>query len=327
MRLSEIPVGGAIDGRLYLVQSEIRTGKNDSKYLRVTLSDGEESLSGNVWNWTGGALPPGVYDATGNVSEYQGARQVSNVSLERSADQDASAFVLRYAPPKEEDVRSAIEALVASIRDDGLRRIVEDVLAPRMDAFLRVSSAAHVHHVGATGGAYHTLEVARVAEGLCSTYAAMGYPVDRDLAAAGALLHDVGKIYAYESKPGQVSMTMEGQLLEHTVMGVMAIHDAPAAKEYPHAAMLLQHLVASHHEIPEYGAAVRPKCLEAVIVATADRLSKDMGATYDAMRKPGGDAGFTDKVWSMENTRFLRPERVESMLADDCQVARHEEDA
>ena len=124
-------------------------------------------------------------------------------------------------------------------------------------------------------------------------YLSYFYPfVNRDLLLTGALCHDIGKIQEYDfTAMGLVNdMTVQGQLLGHSYMGALEVSqiaiqiDMPAEK-----ALLLQHMLLSHHGKLEYGATVQPKTAEAMLLSMVDDLDAKMELVRENLesQKPG----------------------------------------
>ena len=67
--------------------------------------------------------------------------------------------------------------------------------------------------------------------------------------------------------------SVDGKLIGHIVRGVVNIQlAAEKTKANPGKALLLQHMVLSHHGIPEYGSPLAPKFPEAEVLNTIDTL-------------------------------------------------------
>jgi 3'-5' exoribonuclease len=101
---------------------------------------------------------------------------------------------------------------------------------------------------------------------------------DVDLVVAGALLHDIGKLEAYEIGPGGFTATPCGLLLGHIVLGCLMLERRVAAAGGPAVCsdgqlMELQHMILSHHGALEFGSPVLPMTTEAEIVHWADEAS------------------------------------------------------
>jgi 3'-5' exoribonuclease len=104
------------------------------------------------------------------------------------------------------------------------------------------------------------------------------YPfIDRDLLLSGAILHDVCKTEELEANESGISTgyTFEGNLLGHLTKGAILV-DKTAEKLglKGESVTLLTHMMISHHGIPEYGSAVMPQFLEAILLNMLDNIEK-----------------------------------------------------
>lgn len=68
-------------------------------------------------------------------------------------------------------------------------------------------------------------------------------------------------------------------------------------------AMLLQHMVISHHGEPEFGASVRPMFLEAEILSQLDKLDATI---YEINEAVAGvhEGEFTQRMWALDNRKL-----------------------
>ena len=85
------------------------------------------------------------------------------------------------------------------------------------------------------------------------------------------IVHDLAKIDEMDADTlGLVSdYSVDGKLIGHIVRGVVNIQlAAEKTKANPGKALLLQHMVLSHHGIPEYGSPLAPKFPEAEVLNT-----------------------------------------------------------
>ncbi|MBR6780880.1 MAG: HD domain-containing protein [Clostridia bacterium] len=101
-----------------------------------------------------------------------------------------------------------------------------------------------------------------------------------------------------------VRATVRGTLVGHLVGGAMLVEKY--GKELnlnPDSVMLVQHMIASHHGEPEYGAAVRPLFLEAEILSQLDVLDANIYEITSALGSiaPGE---FTSRMWSLQDRKF-----------------------
>ena len=100
--------------------------------------------------------------------------------------------------------------------------------------------------------------------------------------------------------------SVDGKLIGHIVRGVVNIQlAAEKTKANPGKALLLQHMVLSHHGIPEYGSPLAPKFPEAEVLNTIDTLDARLYEMDEALSRaiPGG---FSEKVWGLDNRQLYR---------------------
>ena len=85
------------------------------------------------------------------------------------------------------------------------------------------------------------------------------------------------------------------------------------ARDLPAGALtVLQHIIISHHGVPEFGAAKIPATPEAILVAQLDNLDAKTTMALAAARPErtnAFDAGgnFTEKQWALD-TKLFRPD-------------------
>ena len=89
-----------------------------------------------------------------------------------------------------------------------------------------------------------------------------------------------------------------------------AIAAAPAELCTAEEALLLTHLILSHHGMLEFGAPVRPLTLEAEILHYADDASAKTASLNEAFGSnelfPGGARVSTRRVWQADNRWLVR---------------------
>ena len=70
--------------------------------------------------------------------------------------------------------------------------------------------------------------------------------------------------------------------------------------------MVLQHIILSHHGVPEFGAAVCPKTPEAILVNLIDNVDAKTQMALDAVAAPSEDQSWTEYQKAF-NTKLYRP--------------------
>ena len=95
--------------------------------------------------------------------------------------------------------------------------------------------------------------------------------------------------------------TTEGMLLGHLVQGVKNIEILGTGLGInPEKILLIQHMLLSHHYIPEHGSPKSPAFPEAELLHYLDILDARMYDMNRAMEttEPGT---FSERIWSLEN--------------------------
>jgi 3'-5' exoribonuclease len=271
--------------------------KHDKPYLRLQLSDLHGTIEARVWDDAERLIPlaePGVYvGVRGRVEVFQGQRQVVVEHLERvQVDPDDLGFFLPRSPRDTAELDAALTDLMASVKDEPLRRLLRNLLGPRTETgrwFRQAPAAKRNHHAYVAGLLEHTVSVTR----LCDTMAAhYGAVVDRDLLITGALLHDMGKVKEIAIEAG-FPYTTEGKLLGHILLGLEMVHEAGRKLEVPDSRLrLVEHLVASHQGRYEWHSPSEPRTLEALILHYADDTDAKVQQAIDLVG--ASDEGWTD---------------------------------
>lgn len=165
------------------------------------------------------------------------------------------------------------------------------------------------HHALLGGLLQHTTEVVRIARSIARVAGA-----NEELVIAGAMLHDIGKLESYTWEEGVFDTTERGRLAGHVVIGAMMLRAALAAHDpapcTDEEAMLLEHLILSHHGKLEYGSPVRPMTLEAEILHFADDASAKTAAINEAYASeeyfPGDARVSAKRLWQLDNRWLFR---------------------
>jgi len=194
-----------------------------------------------------------------------------------------------------------------SVEHTGLRALLERAVAePGMKERLLAAPGGKLwHHTYMGGLLEHTNAVAALVEVACARYPL----AHRDLATTGALLHDVGKIEAFD-----ISTTIEysdaGRLIGHVVLGermVRAWCERTPELEEP-LRDLLCHIVLAHERCGDQRSPVEPMTLEAALVASANELDATAGAfTRILEREREGGQAWSAWVNTLQRHIYLPP--------------------
>ena len=199
-----------------------------------------------------------------------------------------------------------IKGRVEAFEDDELKALVLRRLEECGDRLSYYPAASKLHHAERSGLLHHTSTMLRAAEAICEIYPTL----DGELLAAGVVLHDLCKITEMKADAiGLVSdYTAEGMLIGHLVQGVSEL--ARCGRELnvrPELLMMLEHMILSHHDLPEYGSPKPPMFPEAEALHALDLLDARIFEMNRELQnaQPGG---FTERIWSLDRKLYRRRE-------------------
>lgn len=299
----------------FMVKSiAIKTGSNKKQYLDLTLGDATGEISGKKWD-----IPETEMPALGNikagdiikvkalVTEWNGMRQLKVGKLRKTAETDAVDLIdfIKAAPERGEDMYAFIYAKAEAIKDEDLRKLCLRLLDDHRERLLYYPAAAKNHHAELAGLLYHMKRMLMSGEVLCQIYTNL----NAELVTTGVIIHDIEKLNEIDADHmGMASgYSFEGQLLGHLIQGVKVIDRL--AKELnigEEKAIMLEHMILSHHYEPEFGSPKRPLFPEAEMLHYLDILDARMYDMQDALAstEPGG---FSDRIWTLDNRRLYKP--------------------
>ncbi|MDX1661281.1 MAG: HD domain-containing protein [Gemmatimonadota bacterium] len=313
---ADLEIGERIREVFCLSKVERRSKSDGGAFLRLSLYDRSGEVAAVAWDEVDALLDVlvegGYARIEGDVGEYRGETQVKVTGAEAVEQRIDPAEYLPEGPVPGRESMAAIRALVDSMEDAWLKRLLDACLDdPDLAADFAASPAAKRNHHAYVGGlAEHTRSVME----MCAR-AADHYPgVDRDLLLAGAFFHDVGKTVELAVEPG-FPYTERGELLGHIPIGYAMVRErAKAIEGFPEERLTdLGHLVLSHQGELEWGSPVVPRTLEAIVLHFIDNLdSKVTTARHHLAEVESGRTGWVN---ALGRTLFRRGPSGESESA------------
>jgi 3'-5' exoribonuclease len=210
---------------------EVRTHRkhDGSPFLRLTLSDRSGWVPAVCWDVTGDEqIEPGdVLHVRGTFDVHpRYGRQITARDLEPVGEAEIPWERLLDGPDADAgDLEAELDAMLESIPDPHLSRLAGDVLGRGSTLgrrYRRAPAAKYNHHAYRHGLLDHSLQMARLVDA-----AARAMPgIDRDLAVCGALLHDIGKLDAYDADPLAIDLTDAGKLEGEIPRGYFLVRSA-----------------------------------------------------------------------------------------------------
>jgi 3'-5' exoribonuclease len=287
---------------LFLVGNKALLTSNAGKpYLSLQLRDRTGQVEGRVWDRAeeiGKRFErDDIVEVNGTAISYQGRVQfkVHDVRREEGGARDLSEY-LPVTRKGIDPLWAELQRLVSGVRDADMKALLAAIFPdpPSTDLAVRFRQAPGgktMHHDYIGGLLEHTVSVA----GICLLLAAHYDGVDADLLLTGAVLHDIGKVHEL-SYEGAFDYTDEGRLLGHLYIGAEYVDRVCASLPGfpPGKAMLVKHMILSHHGELEYGSPKRPKTLEAILLHFVENMDAKVAAFRDAVAEMREGARWTD---------------------------------
>ena len=239
-----------------------RLGK---KFYSILLKDKTGVIKSKLWNdkieQARGLKSGDIVNVTGKTNQYGGSFQIIIKQIEKSDYGNEEDFSI-LSEKKIIDLSLRLNELIDSVNDISLKKLLKDFFDDPdiRTRFVTYPAAKIVHHCYRGGLLEHSVSMADVAKILSTHYA-----LNTDLMVAGALLHDIGKLYEL-TENGEY--TRRGKLIGHLSIGVTEIEKRVEA-DIP-IIVHLEHLIASHHGLLEWGAIKKPQTPEAELLFNID---------------------------------------------------------
>lgn len=306
--ISDMYIGQELEGFYILKDASAKTTASGKPFLTGALSDTTGSIEIKLWDYTGpvGAGDIGkVVKIRGLVSDFKGTLQitVSRIRLADSNDSYDISALVPTAPIDTVDAMETVNYLVDQINDSEYRAVCKEMLSRHIEEFTKIPAAKSVHHGFISGLLMHTTNMLKTADFLAELYSEV---IDRNLLLAGTLLHDFAKAQEFTfSELGLVTdYSVKGQLLGHLVMGAQEV--SAICRELnisENKSVLLQHMLLSHHGVPEYGAAVLPQCAEAELLYYIDSIDSRMEIYAETLQNVPVNQ-FSGRIFALEKRIF-----------------------
>lgn len=309
-KLSALSVDDSGWGYFLCTYKEVRTGRSGSDFLFLSLQDASAQVVAKLM--TDAERYKSEFDAgefvrvEGRGSLYNGQVQLVLSTIRRvNPEQDRQQGFreeecVLSAPRPIDEMWSELQAHLDGIKNQHIRILLNRIVTDN-EAQLRTWPAAQqIHHAYRGGFLEHISKMAEV-----GLLIARAYGADEDLVLAGVILHDIGKLQELAYEGGAGSYTRDGNLVGHIALGMMMVREAAnGISGFPlELRSQIEHLVASHHGVREYGSPVEPKTIEAFILASVDELDAKLNQVRRAIAEDPSDDEFT--AWNKRLGRVL----------------------
>jgi 3'-5' exoribonuclease len=312
--VNAINAGQGVDDIFVARDKQIAFKKDGNPYLTLSLVDRSGDIKAVAWDNVEAlnkAIVAGDYvRIKGSAAEYRGTLQlvVQHATQLDAAEIDARDFL----PTTERDVDQMLGRLIQisqTVKDKHLSRLLATFFEDKafVDCFKIAPAAKKMHHAYVGGLIEHTLSIAMLIQAIADHYKG----VDKDLLLTGGILHDIGKVHEF-SYETHIDYSDAGRLLNHIVIGVEMIERKIATiNDFPEdTALLLKHMIVSHHGTRDFGSPEPPKTLEAIILNYLDELDAKVMAVRTFMEAEDPEAIWTSYHRVLE--RFFYKGKVDS---------------
>lgn len=293
--------------------SVVKVGSNKKAYLDLLLADCTGEISAKKWDIADEELPGlekikegSIIKVKAQVTEWNGMKQlrVSRIRQTSAEDHLVMKDYIKAAPEEPADMYEYIYSRAEAFQDQDLRNICIRELTDNKEKLMYYPAAQKNHHAEMGGLLYHVKRMLMMAERACEVYTNL----NRELVMTGVILHDMEKINEIQSNELGVSTgySFEGKMLGHLVQGVRTIDRLAGELGMPREkAVMLEHMILSHHYEPEFGSPKKPLFPEAEMLHYLDMIDAKMFDMQDALEKtePGE---FSDRVWTLDNRTLYR---------------------
>ena len=278
--------GDRLDKVVLLVETSNFKQTRDGKYfLQLILRDRTGSVRAVRWEASQELYRSfGEGDfirLSGRVEEFQQNPQVVVDELEKIDAESVSADdFLPVCPRDIDEMERELQEHVAALQDPHLRALITLFLEDQQVArdLRRCPAGKTLHHAYVGGLLEHILSLIGASKLLVRNYPRL----NADVLVAAAFLHDIGKLREL-SYTSSFSYSDRGQLVGHIGVGlVMIAEKIELLEDFPAELHThLEHIIASHHGLPEHGALKSPMTPEAIAFHFLDNLDAKMAMLDD----------------------------------------------
>ena len=308
---------------VFLVKDKILAmAKNGKPYMNLRLMDKSGDIEAKVWDNT--ELLDKQFDkddfvsVRGKASVYMNKMQVVIAEISRVPEENVVlADFLPESPRGGAEMRQELTETIASLTNPHLKGLMEAFLAdePFLRLYCLAPAAKGMHHVYLGGLLEHSLSLVKLVKNIVPLYGG----INEDLLIVGALLHDVGKIYEMSFERA-FDYTDAGKLLGHITIGVELVDEKIRQVDgFPRElALLLKHMLLSHHGQYEYGSPKRPKTVEATILNYLDDLDSKINGIRAHIAKENASTSRWTAHHRLYDRYFFKGNGMDDELEVEC---------
>ncbi len=200
------------------------------------------------------------------------------------------------------EIKKSIESYLDEIKNPILNEITKNIYNKHKKKFYLYPAAVRFHHAYIGGLSQHTKTMLELASALLKVYDF----VNKDLVYSAVILHDMCKVVELSGVEAS-EYTKEGQLIGHLVMITHEIIKEAVRLGYDQSeeVLVLNHILLSHHGLPNFGAAKRPQTAEALLVWYIDTIDSKFEVIKQELDKIE-ENNFTPTIAVADKTKYYK---------------------
>lgn len=320
-RIADIAPNQDVVGTFAVEEKQLRTTKNGKPFLTLKLRDKTGSVTARLWENAAEAAETfaghKVFRIKGRSELFRDEMQIHIQAAEPVSEEAVDpADFLPVCPKDPATLWKDFQGLLDKVRKRPHRELLHVFLsdAALMNAFRKAPAAKNVHHAYLGGLLEHTVGVMQLSALIAAQYPSL----DQDVLLMGAFLHDIGKVHEF-TYDLVIEYSDVGRLVGHMVLGVEILNAKVATcKDFPkETAVLLKHLILSHHGEPEFGAVRSPMIREAFALHLADDLDAKMNSLDEILAKSDDPESQWTAYQSLYGRYFYKGPRQEVPASED----------
>ena len=284
------------DGMLNLIVSD----KDRNIYnLKVSIEEGKSIKIGNAYSFK--------YEEVKGVerTSYKVLSFIDVDSLDLKERDKALRSLYKSAPFDLDYAEKEIKNYINKIDNKIIKEITKSLIDKYYDEYFVFPAASKMHHAYIGGLAHHCIGMLHMSEGFLLNYDYL----DKNYIYAGIILHDIGKAIELSGNIN-TEYTLKGQLLGHLVLGAMEISEAAKSLGYENSeeAMILEHMLISHHGVPQFGSPKKPMTAEALVLWYIDTIDSKFRVLGDELKRTE-NGSFTESIGVIDKSKIYKPQQ------------------
>jgi 3'-5' exoribonuclease len=289
--------GQQVDAVFGVRERELRQRRSGGEWLRLVVCDRSGTIEAVAWESVDEAFEVAVPGSAVHISGRFGVhpqygRKITVEAIRPARAEEFEGADLADGPRiSVERLEADLRELLGTIQNPLLQELLSRFFghgSPVWARFREAPAAKYYHQAYQHGLLDHTVSVAQAVSAAASAFPG----IDRDVAVAGALMHDIGKTMAYNEDPLAIDLTDAGRLQGEIPLGYYLVRrEIERIEDFdPELAQAIFHIVLSHHGTLENGSPVIPATREATLVHAIDNLGGKLGS-FDRIERelPDGE--------------------------------------